>query len=162
VTVAYGQEILKDNPNARFVQCDVRHPEVLLKSPVVKQLFGDNHKFALGFNGIAWFLRDEEIAQSLKALFDWAPKGTLLYFCDSYFDGPKMSPDLEKGLGLYAKMGQPYYIRSLDTIKKLVQPWKVREPGFRELEEWIGIKGGVAKITKQEIDMSWLGAILEK
>jgi hypothetical protein len=162
VTVAYGQEILKDNPNARFVLCDVRRPEVLLQGPVIKQLFGSNRKLALGLNGIAWFVRDEELAYSLKVLYDWAPKGTPLYLCDSSFDGPAIAPELKQSLDLYEKMGQPYFIRTMDTLKKLIHPWKIREPGFRDLESWVGVKGGVAEETQKAIGMKWFGAILEK
>jgi hypothetical protein len=162
VTVAYGKEILKDNPNARFVGADACRPEGLLESPVISQLFGDNQKVALGFNGIAWFIRDEDLARSLKTLYDWAPKGTPLYFCDSQFDGPTMSSELKGLLDIYEKMGQPYFIRTIDTIKKLVHPWKIREPGFRELEEWIGVKAGIAETTQKAVAMKWLGAILEK
>jgi hypothetical protein len=162
VTVAYGQEILKDNPSARFVVCDACRPEGLLQGPVIKQLFGNNRKIALGFNGIAWFVRDEEIAYSMKVLYDWAEKGTPLYISYSSFDGPEIPPVLQKGLDIYEKMGQPFFIRNIDTFKKLIHPWKIREPGFRELEEWVGVKAGVADETQNMVGLNFLAAILEK
>jgi hypothetical protein len=162
VTVAYGQEILKDNPNARYVHCDARRPEGLLQGPVITQLFGDNRKIAFGFSGIAWFVQDDDLAHSMKVLYDWAQKGSVLYLCDMSFDGPSMAPELKGVFDMYEKMGQPAFLRTKDTLSKLIQPWKIREPGFRDLEDWVGVKGGVAEETQKSMNLKWLGAILEK
>jgi hypothetical protein len=162
VTVAYGKEILKDNPNARFVHCDARRPEDLLRGPDIAQLFDENRKIALGFNGIAWFVSDDEIAYSMKVLYDWAKKGTALYISNSSLDSETITPDLQKSLDLYQKMGQPSYMRTLDTLKKIIHPWKVREPGFLDLEEWVGVNAGIAEKTQKVMGLTYSGAILEK
>jgi len=56
VTVAYAQE----NPEIRFVHCDAGKSEELLNSGVVDEVFGNDRKVAIGFNGVAWFLSDEK------------------------------------------------------------------------------------------------------
>ena len=162
VTVAYGQELLKDNPNARFVHCDARRPEGLLQGPVVTQLFGDNRKIAFGFSGVAWFVSDEDLSYAMKALYDWAQKGSALYLSDMGFEGRTMSPQLQGISDTYGRMGQPVYIRTMDTIAKLIQPWKIRQPGFRDLEELVGVSGGVKEETEKAMHLKWVGAILEK
>jgi hypothetical protein len=51
VTVAYGQELIKDNPNVRYIACPAQKPEELLNSPMVTQLFGKERKVAIGLRG---------------------------------------------------------------------------------------------------------------
>jgi hypothetical protein len=53
VTVAYGQEIIKDNPDASYHVCEATSPEVLLESQAVTKMFGKTRKVCIGFNGIA-------------------------------------------------------------------------------------------------------------
>ena len=40
VTVAYAKEIIKDNPNATYVECNAAEPEKLLNSDVIGKMFG--------------------------------------------------------------------------------------------------------------------------
>ncbi len=44
----------------------------------------------------------------------------------------------------------------------MIHPWKVREPGFRTLEDWSEVKADISKRTQSELGLSFLGAILEK
>jgi hypothetical protein len=159
VTVAYGQEILKDHPDARYLACPAGKPETLLGSPVVTQLFGENRKVAIGFNGIAWFLPDEEIAHAMQSLHAWAAPGSRLFIAD--IDNTRSTPELKHLLTLYGKFGQPFHLRTLQGLEKLITPWKVREPGFKPLEEWLEMKKTVAEKT-EEFGGLFMGAILEK
>jgi hypothetical protein len=52
--------------------------------------------------------------------------------------------------------------RSLNTLKELIRPWKVKEPGFLPLEEWFGMKAVVAEETQRASATTFQGAILEK
>jgi len=162
VTVAYGQEILKDNHNARYMVCNAGWPEDLLSSAVVSELLGDDRKVAIGFNGIAFFLNDDEIDHAMKSLYDWVDPGSRLFICDSGFEGTVISPTLEETLNIYKRLGEPFKLRTLDTLKELIRPWKVREPGFRPLEDWVDLKAGVAERTHQTDRLVFQGAILEK
>ncbi len=162
VTVAYGREIIKDNPNVRYEVCPAEKPEELLKSPLVAQMMGRNRKVAIGFNGIAYFLPDEALHNSMKVLYDWAGKGSRLFLCDIGIeerpDAPQAGLDMMK---LYEKFGQPLYVRSQKTLQSLVKPWKAIQPGYLPLEEWVGVKGGVAEASKKQAFLM-VGAILEK
>ncbi|MCX7039588.1 MAG: SAM-dependent methyltransferase [Spirochaetes bacterium] len=159
VTVAYGQEILKDHPDARYLACPAGKPETLLASPVVTQLFGENRKVAIGFNGIAWFLPDEEITHAMQSLHAWAAPGSRLFIAD--IDNTSSTPELTHLLAIYEKLGQPFHLRTLRWLQKLIAPWKVREPGFKPLEEWLEMKKTVAEKT-EEFGGLFMGAILEK
>jgi hypothetical protein len=160
VTVAYGQEIIKDNPDARYLACPAGKPETLLDSPVVTQLFGENRKVAIGFNGIAWFLPDEEIAHAMPSLHAWAAPGSRLFLTD--FDNSRQSPEWKLITSLYEKVGQPVYTRKLQRLTELIHPWKLREPGFKPLEEWFEMEKVIGEKTETTFGGLLTGAILEK
>jgi len=161
VTVAYGQEIIKDSPDAGYVACNIATPDHLLKSPVVSKLIDKSRKTAIGYNGIAWFLRDEDIRGSMQVLHDWAPNGSRLFISEA--DSGSVPTAAKKDLAsLYEKLGQALFFRSLDTILELCRPWKVMKPGFRPLEEWIGTKAGVDEETQSGLNLKFIGAFLEK
>jgi hypothetical protein len=162
VTVAYGQEIIKDNPYVRYAVCPAEKPEELLSSPLVAQLIGGDRKVAIGFNGVAYFLPDEALQYAMKALYDWAARGSRLFLCDIGINASAAAP--EAGLEmmkLYDKLGQPLYVRSQETLRALVKPWKAMEPGYLPLEDWVGMKGGVAEESKTGAFVMF-GAILGK
>jgi hypothetical protein len=162
VTVAYGREIIKDNPNVRYGVCPAEKPEELLNSSLVTQLIGTDRKVAFGFNGVAYFLTDEALGNSMKVLYSWAGKGSRLFLCDIGIeerpDAPQTGVDMMK---LYEKLGQPLYVRSQKTLESLVKPWKAIKPGYLPLEEWVGVKGGVAEESKLGAFVMF-GVILEK
>jgi hypothetical protein len=162
VTVAYGREILKDNADTRYVVCNAGKPEDLLNAPVVSELFGNSRRVAIGFSGIAWFVSDDQISHAMKALYEWAEKGSCLFLSDSGFEGDSVSPALQGTLDIYAKIGQPMTFRSLNTLKELIRPWKLKDPGFLPLEEWFGMKAEVAEETQKASSTTFQGAILEK
>jgi len=160
VTVAYGQEILKDNPDARYLVCSAGKPEDLLHSPVVSELFGKTRKVAIGFNGIAYFVSDDSVQHAMHALYDWAAKGSRLFMCD--FDSNKMTGAMEATVSMYKSVGQAVYFRDLARLKELIKPWKVAEPGFRPLEEWLEMRKQVAEQTVDAFGGLLTGVILEK
>jgi O-methyltransferase involved in polyketide biosynthesis len=161
VTVAYGKEIIKDNPNVRYGVCPAEKPEELLSSPLVAELFGTNRKVAIGFNGVAYFLPDERLRSAMKVLYDWAGKDSRLFLCDLGFETEVTLSAHKEMVALYEKIGQPIYPRSRKTLENLVKPWKVREPGLQSLEDWVGVKGGGGKESRAE-GFLMIGAILGK
>jgi hypothetical protein len=160
VTVAYGQQIIKDNPNVRYVSCDAVKPEGLLSSPIVSELFGKNREVAIGFNGIAYFLSDDSIRHALGVLHEWAAPKSRLFLCD--FDAAVPTPAIETILKLYEQLGQPGYRRTRAVLEDIIHPWKVIEPGFMLLEDWISMKQEVAEDTKSSFGGVLNGVILEK
>jgi len=134
VTVAYGQEIIREVPNARYVVCDAAAPESLLSSPMVRELFGADRKVVFGLNGVAFFLEDKEIAHTMKTLYEWADKGSRLFLSD--LDPSVRVPEADV---IFQKMGQPVFMRTTEQLRRLVAPWEAGE-GFRLLVEWIGVR----------------------
>ena len=163
VTVAYAKEIIGDNPDVAYVQCDVRHPEALLNSSLMEKIFDRTKKTAFGLNGITYFLSDEECEHTLKTLYDWADKGDKLYLCDSEWDEDK--PSAKRIFELYSKIGQATFSHSRKKMATLSGRWKPADPGYASLEEWIDISNTSISIKTEELSLvggSMYGVILEK
>jgi len=158
VTVAYGQEIIKDLPDVRYVACEAGKPETLLNSPLMTELFGPGRKVAIGFNGIAFFLKDEQIAHAMKTFYEWAEKGSRLFLCD--FDYTNPTSEILGTMKLFEKMGQTVYFRPVQKLRELVSPWK-EGAGFKPAVEWLGVTMR-AEQKKSPFGELFRGAILEK
>jgi O-methyltransferase involved in polyketide biosynthesis len=137
VTVAYAQEIIKNNPNVWYVECDVRKPETLLNSGIPVQAFGNEKKVAIGLNGIAWFISNEAVSHCVDTLYDWADEGSRLFISDVNIE--EKTDFVMNVVNFYESVGQPLHTRTKDTLTELLGKWKLEEPGFLPLEEWIGM-----------------------
>ena len=161
VTVAYAQEITKNDPNIRYIECDIGTPEILLDSDETKELLREERKVVIGVNGIAWFLPDAKISHSLELMYEWASKGSKLFLCD--FDSSSTTPSGEKLTSFYSSIGQPIFSRTQETLIKLVGSWQVDEPGFQLLEKWVDLDTKVTDEVRKVIPGEGLfGVILKK
>lgn len=163
VTVEYAQEILGDNPVVRYLECDVRTPETLLNSGVVKELFGESQRVAIGFSGISWFIPDESVKHALKVFYDWADEGSKLFLCDGDADFSKVTDKMKAVFDIYSKIGQPIYIRPKERLLEMAKPWDIDQPGPLPLDEWVDL-GAVYK-EEERIEYGgtgFYGVILKK
>ena len=161
VTVEYGKEIISDLDSGAFVQCDAGEPEALLESEIINKIFGNQRKVAIGMNGIAWFLPDDRAAHAFEVLYDWAAEGSKLFVSDG--DTERITSSTENVLEFYKNVGQPVYTRSLNQLKKILGKWKVEDPGFLPLIEWIDIdKSLLDSPRKKIVGSQMIGAILSK
>jgi hypothetical protein len=135
--VAYAQEIVKGLPNVRFIHGDAADPATVLRSAEVQELFGDERRVAIGYNGIAWFLTDDQLAHAMKTVYDWAAPGSQLYICD--MEPGTESDKFNTTIEFYRSVGQPVHVRSRERLEELCRPWQLRDPGFQMLEDWVGI-----------------------
>ena len=149
VTVTYAQEIIKDNPHTIYIHCDAAKPEKLLNSNEVQELFGDDKKVVFGFNGIAYFLTDDQIANTMQLLYEWAVEGSRLFLTD--LDMEVASETSKKFFETYKNMGQPVSVRGKTKLIDLIKPWKVCEPGPLTLEKWIDLPN--SKISELQIEV---------
>ena len=154
VTVEYAQEIIGANPNVQYVECDAGKPEELLRSKVIETLLGPDHRVAIGFNGISYFLPDDVLEHALKAIYEWADEGSKLFLCDADADPSQTTDSLELVFDLYAKIGQPIYIRTKDRLMEMARPWQIDEPGLLSLDEWIGM----GQAAREEAVGEWGGS----
>ena len=160
ITVAYGQELIKENPHVRYVVSDAGRAEEVLASPVVTEMFGSTRKIAIGFNGISWFMPDEKVGHSLRVLYDWTEPGSKLFM--SYFDSSSSTESLESLNEIYEKLRQPAYPRSAAKMNELMGKWRVLDPGTLALEEWVDMEKTVAAQSQNAMGGLLKGVILGK
>lgn len=160
VTVAYAQEIIKDHPNVAFVHGDAAKPESVLELDIVKKLFEKDHKVALGFNGIAWFLPDEQVIHALRTLYDWASPGSKLYLCDiNSQSATTASGKLEE---FYERVRQPIFSRNEAKIRTILGKWRICDPGIQPLEAWLPVDKRSMEKATQSAGGNLVGMILAK
>ena len=162
VVVAYAHDIIKDNPNVKYVHCNAAEPEELLNSDIPEQMFEGSRDIAVGFNGIAYFLEDDKVEHFMKTLYDWTGDNAKLFFCDGDAS-VTYSEDVGQFLELYKKINQPLYPRPKEKMLELVKPWKLDDPGAMLLEDWVDVKTKVTEKVKQTWQGGgFYGAILKK
>lgn len=145
ITVQYAKKIIGENPIVKYELCDAAVPETLLESDVVKTMFGEDHKVAIGLNGICWFLKDEQISHAMKVLYEWVDEGALLFLTSGDFEN--MVDEFQAFINVYKSMNEYIAERSKKTFIELIKPWEIEEPGFLSLEEWIGMTPTVTEET---------------
>ena len=160
VTVAYAKEIVAELPGTACVECDVSAPERLLESGIVEEIFGDTRKAAIGVSGICWFLQDEAIAHALEVLYKWADPGSKLYICD--INRTEENATAGNVADFYRRVGQPLYYRSVERLTELLGKWRVCDPGFMPIEDYLNVDDSAIKRTASEAKGNVLGAILVK
>lgn len=164
IVVAYGQEIIGDNPHVRFVQADCRRPEELLESPVVPELFGDDRRVAIVFNGIIPYLEADEMRHTMRVLHNWAAEGSCLALSTPVMMTPEPTPLAQEFVEMYRKrMDSPFNVWPLAALQELLSPWQPDERGFCPATEWLGVDHELIRKTVVE-GTGWMlyGAFLVK
>lgn len=162
ITVTYGKELIKDMPNVRFLEADVRNLDSILNAPAINELFGDDRRVAIGLNGMTCFFTEDELQQVFTKLYEWAAPGSKL-FCTFETKNPAMTtPNLEQFLGMFAQMGSPYYFLTPAQPKDLSHPWRVEEGNYKPITEWLDAPGLITAEDREGVELEFYGAILVK
>ncbi|NDJ36562.1 MAG: hypothetical protein GYB64_18070, partial [Chloroflexi bacterium] len=117
--VTIGQQMLADNDNTLYVQHSVTDPIGLLEKPEVRDFLGESvTKLAIGVSGIAVFIPPQELQTITKALYDWAPSGTMLYSQFDTTDPGATTPKFEAFKQAAAQAGSPFHFYTLDEVRE--------------------------------------------
>jgi hypothetical protein len=129
--VRLGQQILRDQPHVDYAHCDVRDISTLDRS-LLDEVLGPTGPIGVVVVGVAAFLTDEQLKQSLQDLYDLTPAGSYLALdCD----GPALH-DYPEVLGVLAGAGEPLCLRTPDRISPLIGPWVLSTDGIRPVQAW--------------------------
>ena len=137
ITVAYGQEILADNPHVIYLQCDAANPRVMLDSPRMLEFIGGNRQVGIIFLNLAHTMTDEGLRSAWQALYDWAAPGSYLFVSNA----SKLfltDPELNAVHTVYAKSNIVGHYRDPDEIRALAAPWRVTAEGIVDQRDWYG------------------------
>ena len=135
VSVAYGKEILSDQPHVSYVYCDANHPDELFNSPEVTALFDGERRVGIGFIGVVFFVSPEDLARVMHFMYDWAAPGSYLAMT-AILDAVRELPG-GANFGFKAKGWK--YLYSKEDLRRLLAPWQLIEPGMAARMSW-GLK----------------------
>ena len=162
ITVAYAQKTIGDNPDVRYLHCKAQHPEVILNSGVVEELFDPNKKVAIGLTGIMQFLPDDGLVHAVDTLYDWAKGGYRLFISGQDVTSAESDGKMKVANDIFANMGSAFYHRSQAQLMSLIKNWKVVEPGCQPFEYWLNLEGLVKEEEIAQIGGRPYGAFLVK
>ena len=162
VTVNFAREIIGDNENVFYLEADIRDPEAILDSTVVQELFGDEHKVAIGFNAVTCFLTGEEIQYIMNTLYEWAAPGSKMFATFETKLPQAMTPKMQQFVDMFDQMGSPYHFLTLEECQEVVKPWQPDERGFRPLAEWLGVQDQFTEEDREGVGLEFYGVFLEK
>ncbi len=132
IVVVLGQEILGSVPHVRYIYCNVEEPHVLLDSPVVTELFGDDRRVGIGLVGVFLYVPDEPLANFFTTLYEWADEGSFIAATGATRKIQKQE-EIEDAA---QKMSLQFYGRTAQETADLIAPWKLTEPGVVEGFYW--------------------------
>ncbi|MFQ6058867.1 MAG: SAM-dependent methyltransferase [Anaerolineae bacterium] len=135
LTVAYGKEIIAQEPHVRYVWCDAADPSTLLDSPEAKELLGDERRVGIIFMALAHFLTDETLASGARRLYEWAAPGSHL-FLTVESETWQTDPYLQEVSKLVHRAGIPLYQRAKQELLALLSPWRLTEHGVARNLQW--------------------------
>ncbi|WP_437721644.1 SAM-dependent methyltransferase [Sorangium sp. So ce861] len=152
VSVIYGEQILADKPNMRYIQADVREPSSLLSAAA--QFFGAERRVAVGCIGIAYMMDDERLSDLLRRMHAFCAPGSVLAL--SFIEARAASAAHQLN-GAAALAGVKVYPRTAEAIAALMKPWKVRE--CRPLVEWLDLDNFLTREEYESSPFDMLGLI---
>lgn len=153
--IAFGQEILADNPLADYTFCDASDLDTLAQD-VVQRVLGPLRRLGMVFVGVSAFIPDAPLARMLDTLYEWAPAGSFLALD---FDGEALG-HYPKALELLASMGAPLYMRNPATIRPLLGRWQVTHHGILPVAAWHA--DGPASLSAPEDPVFMYGCVVYK
>ena len=144
IVVVMAKEMLGTLPTVQYVHCDVTKPDVLLDSPVVAQLFGDDRRVGIGVVGIFLYVPDETLANLFSRLYTWAEEGSYI----AVTGASEKFNEIEGVEDASREMRLTFYTRSAQKVVDLIRPWKLAEPGLVEGFYW-GLPESAPEINSQ-------------
>lgn len=126
--VAYGQEIVGDRPNIRYVQSRIEEIDTILTQ--AERFFNGERRVGICMIGVAYFISDEDLQRVFQYLYDWSLPDSLFAITALY---PNESDSgVQTMRERYRQMGIEVYERTPEHLLDLVGSW--HSPGANELQ----------------------------
>lgn len=150
IAVTFGQEILGDTPNTRFVYADIADPRASLESPAVVELFGGTRRIGFGLVGVLTYVPDEPAATFFATLYEWADQGS----CIAVSTAARKASDVKGAKETFRKLGLRLHARSAQELLDLTGPWQLTEDGVVPGFYW-GLPEDAPEINEEIMDYSY-------
>jgi hypothetical protein len=134
VAVAHSRLMLRDNPNARILQADLRQLKELLQSPELAELIDPAQPVAVLLVAVLHFVPEEAKPQEgLRQLLETVAPGSFLVISHGVSEGlPPEAPEITR----LFNTADPVTLRSRDQVRDLFQGWELVEPGLVGVPDW--------------------------
>lgn len=136
VVVEYAHEILAGAENTYFFLADTCQPEEFLNRPELLALAGDHRNVAFILWGVAGFLTDAEIKDTVQYLYHWSGPRACLCFNAQGAGAKVVGPGMTQLARIYEQMGSKLYPRTLKDYQALTAPWQPDPNGYISLMDW--------------------------
>ncbi|WP_416986500.1 SAM-dependent methyltransferase [Streptomyces sp. T028] len=138
VAVAHSQAVLEGNEHAGVVAADLRKPQEILGSPVVRDLIDPERPVALLLVAILHFVEDADdpyaaVAELTEAL---APGSVLVLTHASYEGMPVAREQSEAMVDVYKDIRLPLIMRTRDEVARFFEGYDMVEPGLVPMPYW--------------------------
>jgi hypothetical protein len=157
---AHARELLTSSPEGRtaYIQADLRDPEAILSSPVVRDVLDFSQPVALMLVSVLHFMEDDtQVAATIGALMDALPSGS--YLVASHITGEHLPAAADTTMRTYRTSGIPLQVRDSDEFAALafsglelvppgvvlVSEWRPQGSGPRPAAAEVNAYGGVAR-----------------
>ena len=158
VTVAYGQEIIGDKPNVRYIQANITDTETILQA--AETHFGDQHRIAICFIGSTYFIDKPTLRSIMDQLFAWCPPGSQMAL--SFLAGDVQKFADSQFAANYARMKASIYPLEVNEIAEVLGPWQTTEPGLLPLAEWNEVENWREEPGTEDEPLELYGVLVTK
>jgi hypothetical protein len=137
VAVSYGQSLFAEFVNIDYVYGGFNQIDQLLSDPALRRLIDRRDKVAIGLNTLPFTLSNKQFRQLSQTLYEWAPPNSQIFLIMQTQTEPTRIKLYEKLLSVSQKAHCPMYIRPLEQMLALIQPWRIldRQP----LAQFLGL-----------------------
>jgi hypothetical protein len=138
LVLAHARTLLASSPegSTAYIQADLRDPQAILSSPVVREVLDLSQPVALMVVAVLHFIHDEfQPAAALTTLLDALPSGS--YLAASHATGEHLPAEAAATTRAYRAAGVPLQLRDSDEFARLAfRDLKLVPPGVVLVSEW--------------------------
>ena len=160
LVLAHARALLTSSPEGRtaYIHADLRDPEAILSSPVVREVLDFSQPIALILVAVLHFIHDEfKPAAAITTLLDALPSGS--YLAASHVTGEHLPEEAAATTRTYRSSGVPLQTRDSDEFAALafsglelvppgvvlVSEWRPDDDGPHPTPSEVNMYGGVAR-----------------
>lgn len=136
VAVAHASQLLENEPLVTITQADIRRPRDVLAAPTVAELLDFDRPVAVLAMGILHFLLDDDDPFGMLAGYrDACSSGS--YLAISHANQVTLTDEQVEGFqNAYARTPTPTLFRTVEEIRRLLEGYKLIEPGLVLAPYW--------------------------
>ena len=135
VVISHAQNRLADEKNVIAIEGDLRQPEDIINSPMLKGTINFEQPVAVTLVAILHFLEDKDAHQAVRYLKDVMAPGSYLVISHATPDDAR-DGEAEQIVGVYKHASANLHIRTKDQISRFFEGLELVPPGVVAAGNW--------------------------